>query len=100
MDMPRDVDALLHGILNEGRVASSQGVHVETVKLEPENRAFVEHLLRTIADGSVGIFIALHPKTDTTDRLQYAVFGSDAGDAIPIMITVLKRLVDVSQGLA
>lgn len=78
VELPSDLDAFLKDIL-AGEPSSA--------RLTPEDRAFVERILKSITTGSKGVFVVLHPN----DRMQYMLLNTNRAGAIGLLARVMQR---------
>lgn len=81
MDVPANVDDLLQGILRESKNDS-------VMELAPEDREFVNKILKSIKAESRGIFLAIHPD----GRMQYMLLNTSQSGGIKMLADVLARL--------
>lgn len=78
MDVPDNLDTFLKDLLTEEEA---------TVQLDSEDRAFIDRILKSITNGSKGIFVVLHPN----DRMQYMLLNTNRAGAIALLARVLQR---------
>jgi hypothetical protein len=84
MDTPEDLDSYLAELLQPSETA---------VEIGPDERAFVERMLKSIASGSKGLFVVLHPN----DRMQYMFLNASRPDAIALLALVMQRTAEALQ---
>ncbi|HTJ25859.1 MAG TPA: hypothetical protein VMA36_06830 [Candidatus Limnocylindria bacterium] len=80
MNVPDDLDAMLRDLVRDE--AASTSTH-----LAPEDKAFVDHVLASITQGSKGIFVVLHPN----DVMQYMLLNTGRAGAIALLARVMQR---------
>jgi hypothetical protein len=83
MDTPKNLDAFLTDLLQQGR-EEGPSAHVE---LDEDDRAFVERIMDSVTTGSKGIFVVLHPD----DRMQYMLLNTNRAGAIALLAKVMQR---------
>jgi hypothetical protein len=84
MHVPDDLDALLQDLVQRDAA---------TPRLAPEDRAFVNHILDSVTQGSKGIFVVLHPN----DLMQYMLLNAERADAIALLARVMQRTAEGMQ---
>ena len=62
------------------------------IKLDDDDRAFVERIMDSVTTGSKGIFVVLHPNK----RMQYILLNANRSNAIALLSKVMQ---DVAQQL-
>ena len=77
MDIPENFDTFLQGLLKDEDI----------IKLDEEDRAFVDRILKSITTGSKGIFVVLHPN----DRMQYMLLNTNRAGALALLAKVMQR---------
>jgi hypothetical protein len=83
MDIPENLDAFLINLLEH----SSDEDPAPQVELDDDDRAFVERIMESVAAGSKGIFIVLHPN----EQLQYMLLNTKGAGALVLLATVMQR---------
>src|ERR1035437_310334 len=78
MDCPDNLDTFLRDLLKEEGGA---------VQLDDEDRAFIDRILKSITQGSKGVFVVLHPN----DRMQYMLLNTNRAGAIALLAKVMQR---------
>ncbi|HYZ16933.1 MAG TPA: hypothetical protein VE591_11050 [Candidatus Acidoferrum sp.] len=78
MDCPDNLDLFLRDLLKEEGGA---------VQLDDEDKAFIDRILRSITQGSKGVFVVLHPN----DRMQYMLLNTNRAGAIALLAKVMQR---------
>ncbi len=77
MEFPGDLDAFLNDILAPPPISD----------VTPEDRAFINRILRSIAFESKGIFLVLHPD----ERMEYMLLNTNRAGAIALLARVMQR---------
>jgi hypothetical protein len=78
MDCPDNLDLFLRDLLKEEGGA---------VQLDDEDKAFIDRILKSITQGSKGVFVVMHPN----DRMQYMLLNTNRAGAIALLAKVLQR---------
>jgi hypothetical protein len=79
MDVPENLDHFLTDLLKEEEGGA--------VQLDDEDRAFIDRILKSITQGSKGVFVVLHPN----DRMQYMLLNTNRAGAIALLAKVMQR---------
>jgi hypothetical protein len=85
MDTPEDLDAYLADLL---QTPDDTGMEIG-----PDERAFVDRMLRSISTGSKGLFVVLHPN----ERMQYMFLNANRPDALALLALVMQRTAEALQ---
>jgi hypothetical protein len=80
MDTPDNLDALLHNLLSQEEASAP-------LELAADDKAFIDHVLKSITQRSKGVFIVLHPN----DHMQYMLLNTNRAGAIALLAKVMQR---------
>jgi hypothetical protein len=83
METPDNLDDFLAGLI---RHAADDGTE-QDVKLNRDQRAFIERILDSVTTGSKGVFVVLHPN----ERMQYMLLNTNRAASIGLLANVIQR---------
>jgi hypothetical protein len=81
MDVPENMDSFLNELLKDEEVGSM------VVQLDDEDRRFIDRILKSITQGSKGVFVVVHPN----DRMQYMLLNTNRAGAVALLAKVMQR---------
>ena len=81
MDVPSNLDEFLKALLTEESVP---------MQLDDNDRLFAEKILKSITQGSKGIFVVLHPN----DTMQYILLNTNRVGALSLLAIIRQRVAE------
>jgi hypothetical protein len=87
METPDNLDDFLAGLIRQAADGGTADGSAEDVKLNRDQRAFIERILDSVTTGSKGVFVVLHPN----ERMQYMLLNTNRAASIALLANVIQR---------